>query len=132
MADSNRVPFLLNASCLMLGLALIATGLVPNFALAILIMIFVGGGSSAFQTLNNVLAARYAHEDYLGRVISLMFMAWGFTALAGLPIGFLADILGEQVMFTIMGVCVCVITALLGVWGHRITAHEMSAAGRQP
>lgn len=123
-ADSRHAPAMLHGACLMLGLALIATGLAPTFPIAVITMALVGGGSSAFQTLNNVIALRHSHHDFYGRVMGFMFIAWGLTNLAGLPVGILADIFGERSVIVGMGVLLCAATGVFVLWTSRIDARH--------
>lgn len=127
-AGSARVPMMITLSSLLLGAALIATGLAPSYAIAICTIILVGAGSSAFQTLCNVLAPRDAAPAYVGRVISIMFMAWGLNNLSGLPIGIAADAFGERSVLASLGGAVIAISILLAVWYRRIIANETSQA----
>jgi MFS family permease len=124
VADSRHANTLLHCACLMLGLSLIATGLAPNLPLAIVTMALVGGGSSAFQTLNNVVALRQSHHDFYGRVMGFMFIAWGFTNLAALPIGFLADEFGERHVIAAMGILLCISTGVFVLWGRILARRE--------
>lgn len=122
VADSPKAPFLQLVASLVLGIGLILTGLAPTFAVALLTMVLVGGGGSAFQTLNNSLALKEAQPDYFGRVMSLMMMAWSFNGLIALPIGVFADVAGERTLLVSMGVAVCVAVALLALWRMRMPA----------
>jgi MFS family permease len=124
LADSSKAPMLQLVASLLLGAALILTGLAPTFALALLTMVLVGAGGSAFQTLNNSLALKEADADYFGRVMSLMMLAWSFNGLIGLPVGFLADQVGERAVLVAMGAGVCAIVALLALWRTRLPPPE--------
>jgi MFS family permease len=124
LADSSKAPMLQLVASLLLGAALILTGLAPTFALALLTMVLVGAGGSAFQTLNNSLALKEADADYFGRVMSLMMLAWSFNGLIGLPVGFLADQVGERAVLVAMGAGVCVIVAVLALWRTRLPPPE--------
>jgi MFS family permease len=124
LADSPHAKTLLHGATLLLGLALIATSFAPNLLVAAATMALVGGGSSAFQTLNNVVALQHAKQEFFGRVMGFMFMAWGFTNLAGLPIGFLADAFGERSVFAGMGVLLCIATVVFAVWGRALPDAE--------
>lgn len=126
--DSRRVPLFVSLSSVTLGFALIGMGAAPGLALAAVAIFFAGAGSAAFQTLSNMLAARNSAPAYIGRVISIMFIAWGLNALSGLPIGVLADALGERTVLAGMGVVVCITTVLLALWHSRIEAAEPGAA----
>ena len=119
LADSRSAPTYLLISSLGGGIALILTGLAPSFAIAILTMALASGGVSAFQTLNNAIALRLTAPDYYGRVIGLVFIAWGFTSLASLPVGYLGDLLGERAVLSGSGVVLCLFVLLLAVWQRR-------------
>lgn len=122
IADSRHAGTLLYCASFLLGLSLIATGFAPNLLIAVGTMALVGGGSSAFQTLNNVVALRHSQRDFYGRVMGFMFIAWGFTNLAGLPVGYLADVFGERALIVAMGVILCLASILFVLWGRRIEA----------
>jgi MFS family permease len=119
-ADSRYARTLLHGSTLLLGLALVGFGLSPSFPVAVVMMALVGGGSSAFRTLNNVTALRHAHRDYYGRVMGFMFIAWGLTNLAGLPVGALADAVGERSVLVGLGGLLCLATAGFVLWARAV------------
>lgn len=120
LADSGRARFFLQLNTAGVGVALILTGLAPTFAVALVTMFGVGAASSGFQTLNSALVLREADPLYYGRVMSLMMLAWGFSGVAGLPIGVLADAIGERGALVVMGGCVCAAVALLTAWSARL------------
>ena len=126
-ADSRYAGTLLHGASLMLGVSLIATGLAPNLLVAVVTMALVGGGSSAFQTLNNVVALQHSSHEFYGRVMGFMFIAWGFTNVAGLPVGFLADEFGERPVIVAMGVLLCIATVVFIFWERRIELREKAA-----
>ncbi len=123
-ANSEQAQFYVKLSSFALGVALVLTGLAPTFLLAILAMALVGGGASAFQTLNNVVALRRSTPAFYGRVMALMFIAWGLNATAGLPIGLLADAWGERTVFAGLGISLCVATLLFAAWEARLNPNE--------
>jgi len=120
LADSRRAPALLTVSSFALGIALILTSLAPTFAFAIVAMVCVGASSSAFQTLNNAIALKRSSQEFLGRVTGLMFLAWGLMSLCSLPVGFLADLVGERTMFAALGIVLCAVVLVLAVWEKRL------------
>jgi MFS family permease len=126
LADSKRAPLFLALSSLALGSTLILVGFAPTFGVALLVMFLVGGASSAFQTLNNAVALRRTTRQFYGRVVSLMFLAWGMMSLMSLPIGILGDLAGERTVLSGLGVTLCVVVALLTLWEKRIVAQERS------
>jgi MFS family permease len=129
LADSRRAPALLTVSSFALGIGLILTSLAPTFGVAIVVMIFVGASSSAFQTLNNAIALKRSSQEYLGRVTGLMFLAWGLMSLTGLPVGFLADLAGERAMFAALGIALCCAVLALALWERRLL-RDGQPAGR--
>ena len=124
LADSPRAQVYLTLSSLIAGASLILAGLAPSFAVAVVVMGFAGCGASAFQTLNNSFAMRLTGPDFYGRVIGLMFLAWGLINLMSLPIGYLADEFGERAVLSGLGAGLCASVALMAIWGASI--------GRQP
>jgi MFS family permease len=124
MADSKYVRQLVTASGLLFGVTLIGLGSAPGFGIALGIILLVGGASSSFQTLNNILASRHTDQDYLGRVFSLIYVTFGFIAIAGLPVGYGADLMGERSVLIVMGGAVCMITFLLFLWERQIGRSE--------
>jgi MFS family permease len=75
-------------------------------------MLFVGVGSGGFQALNNAVIARETEPAYMGRVMSLTMLAFAGFGLMALPVGALADRVGEQDALTVLGVVV-----MLTTWG---------------
>jgi MFS family permease len=120
LADSRRAPALLTVSSLVAGAGLIATGLAPNLIVAAVVGMFVGGGTSVFQTLNNAVALRRSEPAFYGRVASLMMIAWGLTNVVSLPVGFLGDAVGERAAFATLGVSLCTMSLLFALWGRQI------------
>ncbi|HLF71516.1 MAG TPA: MFS transporter [Dehalococcoidia bacterium] len=115
LADSRRAPLYLTICSFSAGVALIVVGFAPTLALAALTMIFVSGGISGFQTLNNAFALRLTEISYYGRVVGLIFMAWGMINLMSLPVGFFADAYGERTVLTGSGILLCITVLLLAL-----------------
>ena len=65
---------------------------------------------------------------YVGRVMSLTMLSFAGFGLLGLPIGYLADRVGERLVLSGMGAAVCVIVIFLGVALRR----AMAAAAMHP
>jgi MFS family permease len=120
LADSRRAQLYVFIASLGAALGLIGMGLAPSFPLAVLGMVFVTGGTAAFQTLNNSLALHLTEGNFYGRVVSFMFIAWGMINLASLPVGYLADEFGEQAVLAGEGVALIGIVALMALWSQFI------------
>jgi MFS family permease len=113
-ADSRRAPWLFVALGAVLAAALAALSRAPSFAAAQLVMFGVGVGAGGFQTLNGALLARNCEPAYFGRVFSLAMLAFAAFGLAGLPIGVLADMLGERLVLSGMAGAVALLVVILG------------------
>ena len=124
LADSKRAAVFLTAASFCSGIALMLLSIAPTFAVAVLVMVLVGGCSSAFQTLNNVVALSLTDADYYGRVMGVVFLAWGLNSFVSLPIGFVADIVGVRNVLFGLGFALCNVVLLLLVWRRRIYADE--------
>jgi MFS family permease len=123
LADSARAPLILMLSGVGMGVALILTGLAPNFAVALLTMFGVGGAVSGFQTLNSALVMHETSPAYYGRVMSITMLAFSGTGLIALPVGILADAIGERATLVGMGSVVCMVAVVLAVWCVRAGFH---------
>jgi predicted MFS family arabinose efflux permease len=119
-ADSKRASLYLRIAGAVGAVGLVCVGLAPSLAPALFAMVFVGGGISAFQTLNNSVALRLTDPQYYGRVMGLMQVAWGLINLTSLPVGALADALGERAVLSGAGVMLGVALVVLTLWENRL------------
>ena len=71
-------------------------------------------GSGGFQSLNGAVIARQTEPEYMGRVMSLVILAFAGFGLMALPYGVLADWVGERQTLLAMGAAVLGLCALLG------------------
>ena len=78
-------------------------------------MFLVGYGSGGFQSLNSAVIAHHTEVDYIGRVMSLVLLAFAGFGLMSLPYGFLADRWGEPNTLLLMGVVVLGLCGLFAV-----------------
>ncbi len=109
LADSPKASFIYAGACAAFGVALIGVGLAPSYFLLAVAMFFVGAGSGGFQTLNGAVVLARAEPAFYGRVLALTFLAFAASNLAGLPIGMLADAVGERHTVVAMGAAVCAV-----------------------
>ena len=96
--------------CLIFGLSLLAQGFAPNYALLAVAMFFGGLGAGGFQTLNGAIVSHITEPEYFGRVVSLTFLAFATSSIFALPIGFLADAVGERPTVWLTGGIVTAVT----------------------
>ena len=102
-------------SCGGLGISLVAAAFVPSFPLLLVCMLLTGAGMGGFQMLNNALIMRESEPAFYGRVMSLTMLAWGAHGIAGLPVGVLADAIGERETLFVLGVCVIAIAGVSAI-----------------
>jgi MFS family permease len=117
LADSPRAGLILVLSSIGIGVGLILTGVAPSYAVALLTLFLLGGAVSGFQTLNSALSMKETDPGYYGRVMSLTMLAFSGTGLMGLPVGLLADAIGERAALIGMGGGVLRVVGLLALWG---------------
>lgn len=110
-ADSPSAVRIFGGMAIAFGLALGGLALVPSFGAGIAAMVFLGASSGGFHALNGAVVARETEPVYMGRVMSLTFLAFAAFSLSALPIGLLADAFGERRVLLGMGAAVvCVAT----------------------
>ena len=102
------------------GVALIALAAVPSYQGAMGALLLLGIGMGGFQSLNGAVIVRLTEPAYFGRVFSLTMLAFAGFGLMGLPIGLLADSVGERGALIAMAGLVCAIVA--GVALHLLRA----------
>ncbi len=115
LADTRlALPFFV-AMAGVFGLAILALSAVPSYGAAIAVMLAVGFGVGGFQSSNGAVIARTTDPAYFGRVFSLTMLAFAGFGLMGLPIGLLADGIGERGALLSMSAMVCAIVVLVAV-----------------
>ena len=109
--DSPRAHVVYTGLAVLFGTALFGVSVAPSMTWVAAAMFFVGAGSGGFQALNGAVIARHTEPAYIGRVMSLVIMAFAGFGIMGLPYGMLADWTSErQTLFTmasiVVGLCV--------------------------
>ncbi len=110
-ADSQRAPAIYSALGLGFGVTLFALAAAPTYAMATVVCFAVGATNGGFQTLSSAVVIHATQPAYMGRVMSLTMLAFAGFGLMSLPIGFMADAVGERASLAGMGVAVCAIVA---------------------
>ncbi len=113
-ADSARALPIYSVMAVMFGVGLVGLAWAPDLDGATACMFLVGVGSGGFQALNVAVIAKETEPEFMGRVMSLTMLAFAGFALIALPIGMLADRIGEQKTLTGMGVAVLLVAAAFG------------------
>ena len=118
--NQSKLPTLQVRAGIVFGASLIAFAVAPQYWMAVVVMVLVGGGSAAFQALNNSLALTIADVEYHGRVQSLIMLSFTGFGLASLPLGKLADVFGIRPVMSLMGVLVLISMGFGVLWRRRI------------
>ena len=113
-ADSSHALRIYTGMALLFGLSLVGLALAPSYTGALLAMFGIGVGSGGFQSLNSAVIVHETDTAFFGRVTSLSTLAFAGFGLMGLPIGLVADALGERAALGVMGGAVLVIALWLG------------------
>ncbi|WP_229023221.1 MFS transporter [Actinomarinicola tropica] len=95
------------------GIGLVLLAAAPTFLVSLVVLVLVGGATSAFQALNNTMVLMASESAYHGRVQSLMMLGFSGFGLMALPLGVVADAIGLRTTFAIMGT---VTTVAMGVY----------------
>ncbi len=85
------------------GCFLIIFGLSGSLRLALIFLLFVGGGSSIFMTLTNTLLMSNTPEELIGRVMSIYMTTFGMMPLGTLPAGAFAEAFGAPLTVIVGG-----------------------------
>ena len=114
-ADSRFAIRIYSAFALAFGFALMALAAAPTFRVGLAAMVLVGSASGGFHALNGAVVARETEPVYMGRVMSLTFLAFAAFSLSALPLGLLADAFGEQRVLLGMGLAVVVVAGWMSL-----------------
>jgi MFS family permease len=112
LADSAHAIRAYRAAGWSFGLSLTLLWLPHTMIGTAALLFVVGATSGAFTTLNGAVLLRHTDPRYMGRVMSLAMLAFGAFGLIGIPVGLLADAVGEGPTVAIMGGLVCVVIAV--------------------
>ena len=108
IADSPRARAVNTGLGFLFAVSLLALALAPSFALAAVASFGIGAASGGYQTLATAVMLVTTEPIYIGRVMSLTMMAFAGFGVMGLPIGWLADAIGERGTLAAMGIAVTV------------------------
>jgi MFS family permease len=128
LSDSRHALRAYCASAFVFGLSLMLLWTATTLVSAAVCLVLVGVSSGAFTTLNGAVLMRTAEPRYMGRVMSLGMLGFGAFGLMGVPVGMLADALGEGATLGVLGALVCATVCVLGVVLLRIPAPEVQPA----
>ncbi|MDE3113281.1 MAG: MFS transporter [Chloroflexota bacterium] len=118
LGNVRRRGLVLLTSCLMLGVLLVAFGLLRVLAPSLVILALMGFGTMLFLGLSNTLAQTRSPDHLRGRVMSVYsMMQVGLIPLGTMALGSLGSFIGVSTSFIIGGAFVTIVTlyAVIGV-----------------
>jgi MFS family permease len=108
MADVRHRGAVVTAGGIAIGLLLIVFSQMTEPATALLAAAGLGIGQATFMTLNSVLVQSNVADSHRGRVMSVLMMIWGFSALGTLSLGALASLIGVPATFAVAGLSIVI------------------------
>ena len=112
-ADRTSATAIYAGLAIAFGVALVALAFAPSFEIGLLAMVLVGATNGGFHALNGAVIASVTEQVFMGRVLSLTFLAFAGFSLTAWPIGLAADAFGVRVVLTAMGLAVFTTSILL-------------------
>jgi MFS family permease len=95
-SPSKKRGVLLLVSGLLSGLSLIAFSFSTSWGVSLAFMALVGLSQTGRVTISNALLQSYVEEGYMGRVMSIFMMQWGFVSMGTFLAGLMAEAIGVQ------------------------------------
>ena len=96
------IVFLIAGLCT--GITTLVIGISGSFILACIFMLVLGFGNVGMWSLRQALGMGTTDPQYRGRVMSVFMMSWGISSITTMPVGYLADIFGPQLVLAILGI----------------------------
>jgi MFS family permease len=96
-----------------LGASIVALGLSPSFAVALVVLGAIGACGLVFQTTSQALLLQLTDLEYHGRLQATVVLGFSGFGLAAWPLGVLADAITLRATLVLMG---CVVLAIMAVF----------------
>ena len=125
-ARANLVAIFATAG-LGLGCGLLVVGLSPYLALTLALLPLLGGCVLAFQTTNQAMIMRHSPDELHGRLQAVVLLGYSGNGLAALPLGAIADEIGLDITFVLMGGFAILVNVVFVVLARR---NGLMAAGK--
>ena len=117
---SKRRGVMLGASGVILGLALTAFAFSKSWPLSLVLIALVGLGQTGRMTLSSTLVQSHVDGEYMGRVMSVFMMQFGFTSFSTFLAGLLTQNVGVQWAIGSFAMLLALISTLVLVFVPRI------------
>jgi MFS family permease len=117
---TKRRGVMLAASGVILGLALTAFAFSRSWPLSLVLIAVVGLGQTGRMTLSSTLVQSHVDGEYMGRVMSVFMMQFGFTSFSTFLAGLLTQRIGVQLAIGSFAIILAVVSMLVLVFVPRI------------
>jgi MFS family permease len=96
LSPSKKRGLLLLSSGILAGISLLVFSFSPSMGLSMFVIFFVGFSQTFRMTIGNALVQSSTQGPYMGRVMSILNMQWGFMSVCTFFAGILAEIVPVQ------------------------------------
>jgi MFS family permease len=105
---------------IVLGVALVVFSFSSWWYLSLIIIIFIGMGSTIEMALGNSLVQYYTDAIHRGRVMSFLMLGFGLGGLGSFFAGMLADVVGAPIAVGSMAILLLILTLFLLATSKRV------------
>jgi MFS family permease len=117
---TRRRGVMLGVSGVILGLALTAFAFSRSWPLSLVLIALVGLGQTGRMTLSSTLVQSHVDSEYMGRVMSVFMMQFGFTSFSTFLAGLLTQGVGVQWAIGSFAILLAVISVAVLIFVPRI------------
>jgi MFS family permease len=103
LSKNNHRGWVLLITSMLSGGAILLAAFTTSYAVAVVIMIFLGLGDSGRRALNSSLIMEQTDDEHRGRVMGVYMMNFGLIPLGAIPLGFIASFLDVRIAFGLAG-----------------------------
>jgi MFS family permease len=107
---------MLLGSGILAGTALIVFSFSSQWILSLSVLFFVGLAQTFRQTIGSALLQAYTQDIYMGRVMSILNMQWGFMSVCTFVAGILAEVVPVQWVLGSLAILLSILSLLFLVF----------------
>ena len=108
LSKNNHRGWVLLITSMLSGVTIMLAAATTSYAVAVVIMVFIGLGDSGRRALNSSLIMEQTDEEHRGRVMGVYMMNFGLIPLGALPLGFIASSFDVRIAFGLAGAALLV------------------------
>ena len=116
LGDLRRKGPLLIGLALLFGVALAIFAFTPSFSIALVLLLFVGGGSAAYMAMNNTLIQSNITDEVRGRVMSVYVMTFALMPLGTLLVSAAVEEVGASLAVGGAGIVVTLFVIAMAIF----------------